>query len=106
MDSVSENAREHIQKGNLYAVGAAVLFGASPPFSKLLLAQVSPLMLAALLYLGAAGFLTIVREFSFIRRRQSSEARDTGFVMHPRCVQGVAFGSAQLPRSLAAPCPH
>ena len=36
-----------------YALGAAALFGASTPFAKLLLGQVSPLMLAGLLYLGS-----------------------------------------------------
>jgi drug/metabolite transporter (DMT)-like permease len=37
----------------LYALGAAALFGASTPFAKLLLGGVSPLVLAALLYLGS-----------------------------------------------------
>jgi len=35
------------------ALGAAVLFGASAPISKLLLSECGPLMLAAILYLGA-----------------------------------------------------
>ncbi|MFO0560685.1 MAG: DMT family transporter [Polyangiales bacterium] len=35
------------------AIGAALLFGASTPLSRALLAHVSPVMLAALLYLGA-----------------------------------------------------
>jgi len=35
------------------ALGAAVLFGASTPFAKLLLGEVSPLVLAAALYLGS-----------------------------------------------------
>ena len=44
--------------GNRYtgvasALGAAALFGASTPFAKLLLGAVSPLVLAALLYLGS-----------------------------------------------------
>lgn len=37
----------------LYALGAAALFGASTPFAKLLLGEVSPLVLAAALYLGS-----------------------------------------------------
>lgn len=36
-----------------YALGAAALFGASTPFAKLLLGEVSPLVLAAVLYLGS-----------------------------------------------------
>jgi drug/metabolite transporter (DMT)-like permease len=39
--------------GVLYALGAAALFGASTPFAKLLLGEVSPLVLAAGLYLGS-----------------------------------------------------
>jgi len=35
------------------ALGAAALFGASTPFAKLLLGEVSPLVLAAILYLGS-----------------------------------------------------
>lgn len=35
------------------AMGAAALFGASTPFAKLLLGEVSPLVLAAVLYLGS-----------------------------------------------------
>ena len=35
------------------ALGAAALFGASTPFAKLLLGEVSPLMLAGILYLGS-----------------------------------------------------
>jgi drug/metabolite transporter (DMT)-like permease len=40
-------------RGILYAIAAAVLFGASTPLSRLLLSRVTPALLAALLYLGA-----------------------------------------------------
>jgi drug/metabolite transporter (DMT)-like permease len=75
MDWVADNSRRHIQLGNLYGLSAAVLFGASTPLSKLLLPRVSPLMLAALLYLGAAGLLTIFRVLSVAGGHQSPEAR-------------------------------
>ena len=42
-----------MNRGVLYALGAAALFGASTPFAKLLLGEVSPLVLAAILYLGS-----------------------------------------------------
>ena len=42
-----------MSSGVLYALGAAALFGASTPFAKLLLGEVSPLVLAAVLYLGS-----------------------------------------------------
>ena len=41
------------------ALGAAVLFGASTPFSKLLLGSVDPWLLAGILYLGAGAGLLI-----------------------------------------------
>ncbi len=53
-----------------YALGAAALFGASTPAAKLLLGELSPLMLSALLYLGAAVALTAYR----LSRRPSREA--------------------------------
>jgi drug/metabolite transporter (DMT)-like permease len=43
------------------AVGSAVLFGASAPLAKWLLAQVSPLMLAGLLYMGSGLGLALYR---------------------------------------------
>lgn len=39
--------------GVIYALTAAVLFGASTPFAKLLVGQVEPILLAGLLYLGS-----------------------------------------------------
>ena len=42
------------------ALGAAILFGASTPFAKLLLGSVDPWVLASLLYLGAGGGLAVV----------------------------------------------
>jgi hypothetical protein len=57
-----------------YALGAAALFGASTPAAKLLLRNVSTMMLAALLYLGAAFALTVYR---FIVMSKSREAQLT-----------------------------
>ena len=45
----------------LYALLAAVLFGASTPFAKLLLEEVPPLMLGGLLYLGSGVGLVLIR---------------------------------------------
>ena len=42
-----------MRTGVASAIAAAALFGASTPFAKLLLGEVSPLVLAALLYLGS-----------------------------------------------------
>lgn len=46
-------------KGILQAIGAAVLFGASTPLSKLLLGQLEPVLLAGLLYMGTGIGLTL-----------------------------------------------
>jgi drug/metabolite transporter (DMT)-like permease len=48
-----------MNKGILFALLAAALFGASTPFAKLLSGQASPLMLAALLYLGSGIGLSV-----------------------------------------------
>ena len=45
----------------LHALAAAALFGASTPFAKLLVGEVSPLLLAGLLYLGSGIGLAVVR---------------------------------------------
>jgi drug/metabolite transporter (DMT)-like permease len=42
-----------MNQGIIYALSAAALFGASTPFAKMLLGQISPVMLAGLLYLGS-----------------------------------------------------
>ncbi|MEJ5298593.1 MAG: DMT family transporter [Armatimonadota bacterium] len=45
--------------GTIYALGAALLFGASTPFAKLLGENVHPVVLAGLLYLGAGAGLGV-----------------------------------------------
>jgi drug/metabolite transporter (DMT)-like permease len=50
-----------MNKGVLEALGAAALFGASTPLAKLLVGQLSPLLLAGLLYLGSGVGLLIIR---------------------------------------------
>ena len=99
MVSVADNSRSHIQRGTLYGLSAAVLFGASTPVSKLLLPHVSPLMLAALLYLGAAGLLTIFRGLSVIGGHQSPEARLRGSDAAMLCGV-VAFGGVLGPLAM------
>jgi len=50
------------------ALAAALLFGASTPFAKVLLARIDPWLLAALLYLGSGVGLMLYR---WIRRSPS-----------------------------------
>jgi drug/metabolite transporter (DMT)-like permease len=63
-------------KGVGYALGAAALFGASTPAAKLLLRDLSPLMLSALLYLGAAIALSVYRFLAFESREAQITRRD------------------------------
>jgi drug/metabolite transporter (DMT)-like permease len=53
------------------ALLAALLFGGSTPFAKLLLGEVSPILLAGLLYLGSGVGLTLIR---LLRGRRAEEA--------------------------------
>ncbi|MEO5670093.1 MAG: EamA family transporter [Ramlibacter sp.] len=50
-----------LPRGVIAALGAALLFGAGTPLAKLLLAQTSPWLLAALLYLGSGLGLAALR---------------------------------------------
>lgn len=52
--------RSYLWPGVPLALGSAILFGASTPFSKLLLGATSPQLLAGLLYLGAGIGLAVV----------------------------------------------
>lgn len=58
-------------RGAFFGLAAAALFGLSAPVSKLLLSTISPVLLAGLLYLGAAVGLWLHR----LVRRTSREAR-------------------------------
>jgi drug/metabolite transporter (DMT)-like permease len=55
------NERSPNLAGAAFGLGAAALFGASAPLAKLLLARTGPLLLSALLYLGAAAALYAIK---------------------------------------------
>jgi drug/metabolite transporter (DMT)-like permease len=84
------------RRGVGLALGAAVLFGASAPFAKFLLADAAPQLLAGLLYLGSGLGLCIV----WLRARYSVEtARETPLVGQniPWLVGAVVFGGVLGP---------
>ena len=60
--------------GAISGLGSAILFGLSAPFSKILLPQASPWLLAGLLYLGAGLGLSIARMLS--HGRHTDDAAD------------------------------
>ena len=66
--------------GAVYALCAAALFGASTPAAKLLLRDLSPLMLSALFYLGAGLGLSAYRFLALESREAQITRRDLPFV--------------------------
>lgn len=85
------NPHRQLHVGSLYGFASALLFGVSIPLSKLLLPGVGPLMLAALLYLGAAILITIFRCISLLRSKPPTEARIRGSDAPALCAI-VGFG--------------
>jgi drug/metabolite transporter (DMT)-like permease len=62
----------------LAALGAALLFGSGTPLAKLLLADVSPWLMAALLYLGSGIGLTLYR---LLRKAPAVHLSRVGFLV-------------------------
>ena len=71
---MSDNSHSHLWPGVPFALGAAVLFGASTPLSKFFLGSIDPWMLAGILYLGAGFGLFAVRMFLRASGRETTEA--------------------------------
>lgn len=59
----------------IYAILAALLFGINTPFSKLLVKEIHPLFLAALLYLGAGTGMLTINLLKIYRKQPSIEAK-------------------------------
>jgi drug/metabolite transporter (DMT)-like permease len=88
-----------------FSLTAAVLFGASAPFAKLLLADATPQLLAGLLYLGSGVGLGLV----WLRRRHSAEvARETQLKRRdiPWLIGAIVFGGALGPLLLMIGLTH
>jgi drug/metabolite transporter (DMT)-like permease len=82
--------------GTVYAAIAAALFGASTPLAKLLIGDIDPVLLAALLYLGSgAGIFLLLR----IRRISEPAAREAR--LEPRDYPWLV--GAVLARGVIAP---
>jgi drug/metabolite transporter (DMT)-like permease len=84
------------RRGIGLALAAAVLFGASAPFAKLLLTDAAPQLLAGLLYLGSGLGLSIV----WLRARYSAEAaRETPLTRRniPWLAGAMVFGGVLGP---------
>jgi drug/metabolite transporter (DMT)-like permease len=84
------------RRGIGLALGAAVLFGVSAPFAKILLEDAAPQLLAGLLYLGSGLGLGIV----WLRLRYAPEvARETPLARHnlPWLAGAIVFGGVLGP---------
>lgn len=83
-----------MRAGVMYAMGAALLFGMATPLAKVLLLDVHPLMLAALLYLGSGFGLALVR---MLRRERSALPQGTQWLWLAGAVlAGGVFGPVLL----------
>jgi drug/metabolite transporter (DMT)-like permease len=71
------NSSDKSTRAIFYAVLAAALFGICSPISKLLLVNLDPTFMAALLYLGAGAGMLAVRMTGLLRGRPQSEAKIT-----------------------------
>ncbi|HSV73216.1 MAG TPA: EamA family transporter [Chthonomonadales bacterium] len=78
--------------GIVFATLAAVLFGASTPFAKLLLGQMPPVLLAGLLYLGSGAGLSLL----YLASRRGREAPLTRSDA-PWLAGAVLFGGVLAP---------
>lgn len=80
----------------LYALAAAALFGASTPLAKVLAAEVPPILLAGLLYLGSGLSLTIIR---FVRDR-GWQSSGLNAAQWPWLLGAIGFGGVLGPIAL------
>ena len=95
------------QPGVLAAFGSAFLFGAGTPLAKWLLGQMSPWMLAGLLYLGSGLGLSIYRGLKGAVRPRLNPGEMRWLFAAVLCGGGIApvlllFGLSALPASHAA----
>lgn len=92
---------ESVSKHPFYGLGAAilaaVLFGATTPFAKILVGDVQPLMLAGVLYLSSGLGLTLARLFTPRRNDTSPIISKQDF---PWLLGAIVFGGALGPALL------
>lgn len=91
-----------VNRSVIHALGAAALFGASTPFAKLLVGEVSPLLLAGLLYLGSGIGLAIVR----VVRDRGWSATGLASGEWPWLAAAVLFGGVLGPALLMTGLAH
>ena len=75
MNEANSNNRK--TKAIFFAILAAALYGISAPVSKLLLKEIPPALMAALLYLGAGFGMLIIHIFKSLQHQKKAEASIT-----------------------------
>lgn len=65
-----------VKRGGLLAMASAVLFGASTPAAKSIIAGVNPLMLAGLLYLGSGCGVAVLKAAKVLRSEEPLRRKD------------------------------
>lgn len=101
-----------MKRGILYALISALLFGASTPFAKFLLQEISPMLLAGLFYAGSGlglFLIILVRKF-FVKNHHSQKisAHDYRWLIGAIFFGGILaptllmFGISLIPASSAA----
>jgi drug/metabolite transporter (DMT)-like permease len=84
-------------RGSVVGLGSALLFGLGAPVSKLLLPRTQPLMLAALLYLGAGAAFLLARS----RRHEARLTLADAPVVAAAVIAGAALGPVLMLWGLA-----
>lgn len=90
------NSNFHSRRGVVYSLVAAMLFGASTPAAKLLLRDISPMLLAGLLYLGSGLGLGLWTLLVPGLKRTKAEARLSSREL-PWLIAVVLFGGVVAP---------
>jgi drug/metabolite transporter (DMT)-like permease len=85
-----------MNRDTVFALLAALLFGASTPFAKLLLGDVAPVMLAGLLYLGSGVGLTLIR----LIRDRGWKFPKLSITEWPWLLSAILFGGVLAPVAL------
>jgi drug/metabolite transporter (DMT)-like permease len=97
---MTTSLRKLVHPGVAASLGAAVLFGGAAPLAKLLLAEISPWLLAALLYLGSGIGLAAWRALRHAPAVRLGK-RDAAWLAGAVCAGGIA-GPVLLMAGLAA----
>lgn len=92
----------HLWPGVPLALGSAVLFGATPALSKLLLGEISPFLLAGLLYLGAGLGLGLLEAGRRLTGRAATEETAISRADLPWLAAAILSGGVVAPVLLMA----